>query len=554
MPSSTKSYIRILLRRFNSVFSFSQQTRAFKRLARENRVPKAKSNKLVLVEYRYWPDQMLALIGALPPILQFHNSNARIYEMFPTTSKVFKMKRILKHKFSTLNAIAKSKYLHISASSVVDSGHQIIINQLISCRSQKTFEEFKYRGILIGDLIYDHFLRKTKSTTLDFDNTSLPFFISEFLQYCDKFLDYFRNNEIEAVVVSHPVYHFGIPLRVALHYEIPGYLVDIRRFTKVLEISDSPYNIDWRNLRQTFKTFDPKFRALALDYAKKRIELRNSGDKSDLGGETKSKFKWSGTFDIKSLTPSKPSVLIALHDFIDSCHRYGNSFYPDFQMWLNDLGELSSSSNLVWLIKPHPWALLDVREMLREFIQRYPHIKIINPETDNRSLVEKGLKYCLTVHGHIAHELPALGVAVINASVNHPHQDYDFSYTPTNLESYREVIRNLESFKYEANLEDLSEFYYMHYVYNLLSWCIPNYADFVKDLEGRRELNTERVFSWFLKTRNKYELACLKKAVTEFLKGRELILGRSHFPTEFCIFPRSCACGNLRRDFSSILS
>lgn len=554
MPSSTKSYIRILLRRFNSVFSFSQQTRAFKRLARENRVPKAKSNKLVLVEYRYWPDQMLALIGALPPILQFHNSNARIYEMFPTTSKVFKMKRILKHKFSTLNAIAKSKYLHISASSVVDSRHQIIINQLISCRNQKTFEEFKYRGILIGDLIYDHFLRKTKSTTLDFDNTSLPFFISEFLQYCDKFLDYFRNNEIEAVVVSHPVYHFGIPLRVALHYEIPGYLVDIRRFTKVLEISDSPYNIDWRNLRQTFKTFDPKVSALALDYAKKRIELRNSGDKSDLGGETKSKFKWSGTFDIKSLTPSKPSVLIALHDFIDSCHRYGNSFYPDFQMWLNDLGELSSSSNLVWLIKPHPWALLDVREMLREFIQRYPHIKIINPETDNRILVEKGLKYCLTVHGHIAHELPALGVAVINASVNHPHQDYDFSYTPRDLESYREVIKNLESFKYQANLEDLREFYYMHYVYNLLSWCIPNYAEFVKDLEGRRELNTERVFSWYLKTRNKYELACLKQAVTEFLKGRESILGRSHFPTEFCIFPRSCACENLSRDFSSRLS
>lgn len=554
MPSSTKSYIRTLLLRINSFFSFSQQTRAFKRLARENRVPKAKSKKLVLVEYRYWPDQMLALIGALPPILQFHNANARIYEMFPTTSKIFKVKRILKHKFSTLNAIAKSKYLHISASSEVDSGHQIIIDQLISRRSQKSLEEFKYRGILIGDLIYDHFLRKTKSTTLDFDNTSLPFFISEFLQYCDKFLYYFRNNEIEAVVVSHPVYHFGIPLRVALHHKIPGYLVDIRRFTKVIDFSKPAYNHDWGNLRQTFKTFDPIFSAWARDYSKKRIELRNSGDRSDLGGETKSKFNWGGTFDIGSLTPSKPSVLIALHDFIDSCHRYGNAFYPDFQLWLNDLGELSMSSNLVWLVKPHPWALMDVREMLREFIKRYPHIKIINPETDNRILVEKGLKYCLTVHGHIAHELPALGVAVINASVNHPHQDYDFSYTARDLESYREVIRNLESFKYQANLEDLSEFYYMHYVYNLLSWCIPNYADFVKDLEGRRELNTERVFSWFLKTRNKYELACLKQAVTEFLKGRDLILGRSHFPTEFCSFPRSCACGKLRRDFSSILS
>lgn len=246
--------------------------------------------------------------------------------------------------------------------------------------------------------------------------------------------------------------------------------------------------------------------------------------------------------------------MIALHDFIDSCHRYGNALYPDFQLWLNDLGELSISSNLVWLVKPHPWALMDVREMLQDFIQRYPHIKIIDPATDNRILVEKGLKYCLTVHGHIAHELPALGVAVINASVSHPHQDYDFSYTPRNLESYREVIRNLEAFKYEANLEDLREFYFMHYVYNLLSWCIPKYADFVKDLEGRRELNAERVFSWFLRTRNKYELACLKQAVTQFLNGHDLILGRSHFPTESCNFAKNCACGNLRRDFPSLWS
>jgi len=123
---------------------------------------------------------MLALIGALPQILQFYNTNAQVYEMYPTTSKLFKVKRILKHKYSTLNAIAKSKYLHISASSEVDSGHQVIIDQLISRRSQKSLEEFKYRGVLIGDLIYDHFFRKTKSTTLDFNNTSLPFLFQNF--------------------------------------------------------------------------------------------------------------------------------------------------------------------------------------------------------------------------------------------------------------------------------------------------------------------------------------------------------------------------------------
>ena len=187
--------------------------------------------------------------------------------------------------------------------------------------------------------------------------------------------------------------------------------------------------------------------------------------------------------------------------------------------------------------------------MINEFIKRHPHIRVVNPDTDNRILVRNGLRFCLTVHGHIAHELPALGVTVINASLNHPHQDYDFSYTPKNLESYRDLIRNLEDFEYEPNLEDLSEFYFMHYVYNLLSWCIPNYADFVQDLGGRRELDSERVFSWFFRTTNKYNLACLKQTVTKFLNDPEQILGRSHFPDNFCQFARICACENLMRDF-----
>lgn len=538
-----------MFRRFDSIFACSRQTRAFKRLARENRAPKAKSKKVVLVEYRYHPDQFLALIGALPPILEHHKANALTYEMYPSKSRMFKAKRAFKHKFSVLNAIANSKYMLIFASGSIEPRHQVIIDQLISGRSQTSLEAFKYQEILIGDLIYDRYLRQTRSTTLSFDDPALSFIISELLQYFDKFVDYFRTTQIEAVVVSHPVYHFGIPVRIANHLGIPVYLVDIRRFTKVEKTALHPYKLDWKNLSQTFQSFGPEFRSWARGYAKERIGLRISGDKSDLGGEVKSKIVWSEAFDTKDLTPLKPSVLIALHDFIDSCHRYGNAFYPDFQLWLNDLGELSARSNLIWLVKPHPWALMDVTEMLQRFAQRYPQIRIINPDTDHRDLVRKGLKYCLTVHGHIAHELPSLGVAVINASANHPHQDYNFSFTPRDLESYREIIRNLDEFHYEPNLEDLYEFYFMHYVYNLLSWCIPDYAEFVKDLGGRRDLDTNRVFSWFFNASNKYDLDCLKHAVAKFLNGPEFILGRSHFPINSCNFTQNCACENLRKGF-----
>ena len=56
----------------------------------------------------------------------------------------------------------------------------------------------------------------------------------------------------------------------------------------------------------------------------------------------------------------------------------------------------------------------------------------------------------LTVNGNIVvGEYPYFGIPAINASLNHPHINYNFSVTPKNKNEYLRLIKNLSLLKYK---------------------------------------------------------------------------------------------------------
>ena len=76
--------------------------------------------------------------------------------------------------------------------------------------------------------------------------------------------------------------------------------------------------------------------------------------------------------------------------------------------------------------------------------------------------ITENLDYGLTVYGSIAHELPLLGVKVINASLDNPHKAFNFSITPNNLSEYTKILNNLTKVKKKnTNTKSIYEFYYM---------------------------------------------------------------------------------------------
>ena len=79
------------------------------------------------------------------------------------------------------------------------------------------------------------------------------------------------------------------------------------------------------------------------------MNLMLQGKKYGLGYNYKNKNKIS-----KINSKKKIKVLIALHNFYDSPHVFGNMLFPDFYEWLRHIVKLSKLTDYEWLVKPHP--------------------------------------------------------------------------------------------------------------------------------------------------------------------------------------------------------
>ncbi len=537
--------MRNLVRKTISFLSQEKNTRAFKAVAKTFRTFNPTSNGIILVESRHWATCQISLLCFLPAALEHYNSSLVIYDMEPREN-LHKLRRAIKNRVSVVRSISHYKTLNIVGQQRISNTHKYIFDQFVSGSVEpRTLESFTYRGVLIGDLVYDTFLRKKNEPTIDFQSESFKFTFLSFLQYCDQLIDYFEKNTVKAVVLSHTTYKYGIPARIALIHDIDVFHVDLNFVGRATALSSNPYFSLLNVSNEVFLESDQDTRKIARDLGRKLLDEALSDRPIENNLSTNVEDHSSSKLSLTKLIGHKPFVLIAIHDFYDACHVYGNNFHSDFYLWLDDIGQLTKNSGYLFLLKPHPSAVSDAGDVLAELSDKYPQFIVISKDISHHDLVEMGLSVCLTVYGSVAHELPKLGVKVINASRNNPHVNFNFSFTPKTLQEYRNILLNIEKFTYEPDLNSLYEYYFLRFVYNLQSWVIPEYKEFLNALGGIREPDREKTFYSFLNLEKKVDLHCLKATVLSFLKSHDLILGRKHFPPNCLSETRNCQCRNI---------
>ena len=67
---------------------------------------------------------------------------------------------------------------------------------------------------------------------------------------------------------------------------------------------------------------------------------------------------------------------------------------------------------------------------VNKFLIDFPQIILLDGNTSFLQLADEGLDYVFTCHGTVGHEVPLLGIQVINADINNPHICYDFNWNP----------------------------------------------------------------------------------------------------------------------------
>jgi len=384
---------------------------------------------------------------------------------------------------------------------------------------------FKINDMMIGDLIYDHYLRHHKSPTLSLKDDSYKNTLQEGLEQYFFFEDYMQNNDVKAVHVSHQCYFQAIPLRVAVNKNIDVFAChnsDCQRFNK-----DRLWGWkECRDYRSIFNSLTEKHKARALQWSKSRIEKRFSGDVGvDMYYSKKSAFSEINR-NIRVIKKSdKIKILIAAHCFFDAPNGFGLSLFPDFYIWLSKLGDMSNKTDYDWYIKTHPDLIPGNNEIVNEILSKYPRIKLLDQNTSHKQIVHDGIDFVLTTHGTVGFEYAAMGITVINASLTNPHIGYDFNIHPSSRKEYINLLLNLtDKVKIEISNNDIYEFYYMrHYYFNTSDWLLLNRDFYIKN---SNKLMSSKIYGDYIDStrNNKVEMNKRLNTFHEFVMGDDELM------------------------------
>ena len=157
--------------------------------------------------------------------------------------------------------------------------------------SLKSLESLKINGILIGDLIYDSYLKHYKVPTINLKSEIFKKYFYESILLYFFWNNYLKENRISAVVVNHGVYLCAIPARIACNININTFVVNN---SKIYRLSKKNLYVssEQKYFNQIKKKLNKKEIDIGIKEAKRRIKLRLNGKVGvDMPYSSKSAFQ-----------------------------------------------------------------------------------------------------------------------------------------------------------------------------------------------------------------------------------------------------------------------
>ena len=392
-------------------------------------------------------------------------------------------------------------------------------------RSKSDLENYKINDILIGDLIYDSFLKKNLAPTLDVSSEIFKNFFLDSLKLFFFWEDYFKKNTVKSLVLYHSVYVSALPLRVALSKNIPSYIYNYERVYK-LNQSRKFIGLEYLDFKKKFSLFSKNKKKEYLNFSKKKMTERFEGKVvSDI--PYLSKTAYGKIINKRVLKKSnKIKILIAPHSFCDSPHCFGNNLFTDHYEWLDCLGKISNETDYDWYIKCHPDFTTyfdNTNDLIKKFVIKYPKIKYLKSNTSHNQIIKEGINFVLTVNGNIAGEYPFFGIPAINASLNHPHINYNFSITPKNKDKYLRLIKKLKSLKLKIKKNEVLEHHYMKNEFFNNRWFFQDLNKVKKSLNGHKNFFRISMYEYWIQNFNLNKHRKLYEKIKKFIESKNFI-------------------------------
>ena len=446
------------------------------------------------------------------------------------------LKKLLRlNEFGVYESFGVSDFLSIKVSSTQSTKATALLEGILDkVHTKREIEELTINGVWLGDLIYDTYLKRYSKPTIDIDCREFQDSLRESLELFVFWEAYFDSHDVRAVNVSHCVYDLAIPLRLAVARNIPVFQASATHVYRMSRIDLFAYN-DFHYFRERFAALPQAVQLAGVEEARRRIERRFAGKVGvDMAYSTKSAYGASRHARLLRES-SRKKILVATHCFFDSPHSYGKNVFPDFYEWLDFLGKISEVTDYDWYIKTHPDYLAGTKEIIENFIARYPRFTLLPADASHHQIIAEGIDVALTVYGTIAFEYAALGIPVINNSLNNPHIAYGFNLHSKDDDDYRRLLLGLDAIEFSIPKEQVFEYYFMRYIYNTEDLFFDSYDAAEKALGGYKGQFSPAVYERWLDEWSPQKHNAILAALRRFVQSGDFRMDYSHYGREISV-------------------
>lgn len=476
-------------------------------------------------------------------IVSFYNFSLIISDLNYNLIKSIKwsLSKFIKYKnFGIYNSFGTTEIFRPKISYEQKRKALAIFNkEFIKIKSKKDIYNFKFKNIYFGDLIYDTYLKRYYSPTIDVKNEKFRIFFLDFIRLIIFWDDYLSKNHVKAIIGVHAQYSYGIVHRLSVYKNI----------ICLLHVEGRIYKITRKNLFQhnEFKFYKEKFEKLPKKYKKNALKVGEKLINNRLGGATgiksgqtyisKSSFLKIRNNKKKNILRQnkKPNILIATQDFFDSINGYGKTLFSDSYEWMEFCGQLSEKTNYNWYIKDHPTYAGKYKKyqpfsttITEQICKKYKNLILIPPNTSHNQLIKNGINFVFTMYGSIQFEYPYFNIPVLTASRNTPTINYDFCIHSKNLNQYKKNILRLNKSRKIINKNQIREFYFMNFIYHNQDIVYPLYTKFNKIYKKFDLYWSEKFYEFWCDNFDKNQHFKMFKVIDNFVKSRDITINITH--------------------------
>lgn len=342
--------------------------------------------------------------------------------------------------------------------------------------SKEELLNFKIKDILVGDLIYDTFLRtkssRARATIDDLNDSYLINLVVRSHIIVDKLIEVFKDYNVKLLLPSHSSYiQYGISVRIATKNNVPVIFLykkglSGKKIYFLKKDDDLVYdNLPYHRFKKTFNQMSNSLQKKALAIGNELINKRFSGEGDDYMKKFKvNPYKKNIKSNLIKLN-SKRKYFIFAHCFFDTSHNFRHMIFSDLYEWIIEtIKIIKLTQNYEIYIKSHPFSKWGNKQILEQIIKIFPEVILLDEQVSNHQIIDSKPELILTVHGSVGHEFPLKKIAVLNAGDNQ-HINYKFNLHAHNIQQYRDIILNIDKYKNDLifSHDELCEFWYMRF-------------------------------------------------------------------------------------------